>query len=314
MLAYLLRRVAMTIPTLLLVAVAVFTLMRLIPGDPVQLMLGEGADPAQLDLMRRQMGLDQPLPAQFLVWLRHALAGDLGVSTTNGLPVLPLILERFQVSSVIVLAAMAIATLIAVPAGLVAAWRKDRAADLAIVGASTLMLSVPSFWLGLLLLMFFGQYLGWLPVVGYVPMAENFTQGLLYVILPVATLALVETGVLTRMSRASTIEILRLEYVTHARAKGVPESQVLRRHVLPNAFNPTLTMIGLILGHLLSGIAVLETVFTLPGLGRLMIDSIFARDYPVLQGCLLFTACIYVVINLIVDMCYPLFDPRVSVQ
>ncbi|BEP35153.1 ABC transporter permease [Variovorax sp. V59] len=314
MLAYLLRRVAMTIPTLLLVAVAVFTLMRLIPGDPVQLMLGEGADPAQLDLMRRQMGLDQPLPAQFLVWLRHALAGDLGVSTTNGLPVLPLILERFQVSAVIVLAAVAIATLIAVPAGLVAAWRKDRAADLAIVGASTLMLSVPSFWLGLLLLMFFGQYLGWLPVVGYVPMAENFTQGLLYVILPVATLALVETGVLTRMSRASTIEILRLEYVTHARAKGVPESQVLRRHVLPNAFNPTLTMIGLILGHLLSGIAVLETVFTLPGLGRLMIDSIFARDYPVLQGCLLFTACIYVAINLIVDMCYPLFDPRVSVQ
>ena len=314
MLAYILRRIAMTIPTLLLVAVAVFTLMRLIPGDPVQLMLGEGADPAQLELMRRQMGLDQPLPAQFLVWLRHALAGDLGVSTTNGLPVLPLVLERFQVSAVIVLAAMAIATLIAVPAGLIAAWRKDRATDLAIVGASTLMLSVPSFWLGLLLLMFFGQYLGWLPVVGYVSMAENFTQGLLYVILPVVTLALVETGVLTRMSRASTIEILRLEYVTHARAKGVPESQVLRRHVLPNAFNPTLTMIGLILGHLLSGIAVLETVFTLPGLGRLMIDSIFARDYPVLQGCLLFTACIYVVINLIVDMCYPLFDPRVSVQ
>ncbi|MDQ3057743.1 MAG: ABC transporter permease, partial [Pseudomonadota bacterium] len=148
----------------------------------------------------------------------------------------------------------------------------------------------------------------------YVPMSENFSQGVLYVILPIITLVLVETGVLTRMSRASTIEILRLEYVTHARAKGVPEAQVLRRHVLPNAFNPTLTMIGLILGHLLSGIAVLETVFTLPGLGRLMIDAIFARDYPVLQGCLLFTACIYVVINLIVDMCYPLFDPRVSVQ
>ena len=314
MLAYILRRIAMTIPTLLLVAVAVFTLMRLIPGDPVQLMLGEGADPAQLELMRRQMGLDQPLPAQFLVWLRHALAGDLGVSTTNGLPVLPLILERFQVSAVIVLAAMAIATLIAVPAGLIAAWRKDRATDLAIVGASTLMLSVPSFWLGLLLLMFFGQYLGWLPVVGYVPMAENFTQGLLYVILPVVTLALVETGVLTRMSRASTIEILRLEYVTHARAKGVPEWRVLGRHVLPNAFAPTWTLIGLVLGHLLGGIAVIETVFTLPGLGRLLVDSIFARDYPVLQGCLLFTACIYVVINLIVDMCYPLFDPRVSVQ
>jgi peptide/nickel transport system permease protein len=312
--AYLLRRVGMTIPTLLLVSVAVFALMRLIPGDPAQLMLGEGADPSQLELLRHQMGLDQPLVAQYWLWLRHALAGDLGLSTTNSLPVLPLIWERFQVSAVIVFAAVALATLIAVPAGLVAAWRKDKPTDLAIIGAATVMLSVPSFWLGLLLLMFFGQFLGWLPVVGYVPMSENFGQGLLYVILPVATLLLVETGVLTRMSRASTIEILRLEYVTHARAKGVPEAQVLRRHVLPNAFNPTLTMIGLILGHLLSGIAVLETVFTLPGLGRLMIDAIFARDYPVLQGCLLFTACIYVVINLIVDLCYPLFDPRVSVQ
>ncbi|SFQ28475.1 peptide/nickel transport system permease protein [Variovorax sp. OK605] len=312
--AYLLRRVGMTIPTLLLVSVAVFALMRLIPGDPAQLMLGEGADPSQLELLRHQMGLDQPLVAQYWLWLRHALAGDLGLSTTNSLPVLPLIWERFQVSAVIVLAAVALATLIAVPAGLVAAWRKDKPTDLAIIGAATVMLSVPSFWLGLLLLMFFGQFLGWLPVVGYVPMSENFGQGLHYVILPVATLLLVETGVLTRMSRASTIEILRLEYVTHARAKGVPEAQVLRRHVLPNAFNPTLTMIGLILGHLLSGIAVLETVFTLPGLGRLMIDAIFARDYPVLQGCLLFTACIYVVINLIVDLCYPLFDPRVSVQ
>ena len=312
--AYLLRRIAMAIPTLLLVSVAVFLLMRLIPGDPVQLMLGDSADPAQIDAMRRRMGLDLALPAQYLLWLRNAVGGDLGVTITNGQPVFPLILERFQISAVIVLAAVAIAALIAVPAGLVAAWRKDGPLDLAIVGAATLMLSVPSFWLGLLLLLFFGQHQQWLPVVGYVPMSENLSQGLLYVILPIATLTLIETGVLTRMSRASAIEILRLEYVTHARAKGVPESQVLRRHVLPNAFNPTLTLIGLMLGHLLSGIAVLETVFTLPGLGRLMVDAIFARDYPALQGCLLFTAFIYVVINLIVDMCYPLFDPRVTAQ
>ncbi|CAN5373081.1 ABC transporter permease [soil metagenome] len=312
--AYLLRRIAMAIPTLLLVSVAVFLLMRLIPGDPVQLMLGDSADPAQIDAMRRRMGLDLALPAQYLLWLRNAIGGDLGVTITNGQPVFPLILERFQISAVIVLAAVAIAALIAVPAGLVAAWRKDGPLDLAIVGAATLMLSVPSFWLGLLLLLFCGQHLQWLPVVGYVPMSENLSQGLLYVILPIATLTLIETGVLTRMSRASAIEILRLDYVTHARAKGVPESQVLRRHVLPNAFNPTLTLIGLMLGHLLSGIAVLETVFTLPGLGRLMVDAIFARDYPVLQGCLLFTAFIYVVINLIVDMCYPLFDPRVTAQ
>ncbi len=314
MLSYLLRRIAMAVPTLLLVSVAVFVMMRLIPGDPVQLMLGDSADVAQIASMRQRMGLDQPLPTQFVVWLGRALSGDLGVTITNGQQVLPLILERFQISAVIVLCAVALATLIAVPAGLLAAWRKDGALDLAIVGAATLMLSIPSFWLGLLLLLFFGQHLQWLPVVGYVPFSESLSQGLMYVILPIATLTLIETGVLTRMSRASALDILRLEYVAHARAKGVPESRVLWRHVLPNAFNPTLTMIGLMLGHLLSGIAVLETVFTLPGLGRLMVDAIFSRDYPVLQGCLLFTAFLYVVINLIVDMCYPLFDPRVAAQ
>ncbi|MGH8846645.1 MAG: ABC transporter permease, partial [Polaromonas sp.] len=179
---------------------------------------------------------------------------------------------------------------------------------------ATLLLSIPSFWLGLVLLLLFGLQLGWLPVVGYVSFGESFSQGLLYVILPIVTLVMIETGIFTRMSRASAIEVLRLEYVSHARAKGVPERRVLSRHVLPNAFAPTLTLIGLVLGNLLGGIAVLETVFTLPGLGRLLVDAIFARDYPVVQGCLLFTALLYVVINLIVDLCYPLFDPRVSAQ
>jgi peptide/nickel transport system permease protein len=228
--------------------------------------------------------------------------------------VLPLILERLQVSASIVLIAVLVAALIAVPAGLIAAWKQNKPLDVAIVGGATLLLSVPSFWLGLLLLLAFGMKLGWLPVVGYVPLTEDFGQGLLYIVLPIATLALIETGVLTRMSRASAIEVLRLEYVTHARAKGASESRVLLRHVLPNAFAPTLTLIGLVLGHLLGGIEVLETVFTLPGLGRLLVDAIFARDYPVVQGVLLFTALVYVVINLLVDLCYPLFDPRVAAQ
>ena len=314
MFGYIARRVLMTLPTLLLVAVTVFALMRLIPGDPVLLMLGDSADAAQIAEAHRQAGLDQPLPLQFAHWLGRVLQGDFGNSISNGQAVLPLVLERFQVSASIVLVAVLIAALIAVPAGLIAAWKQNKPLDVAIVGGATLLLSVPSFWLGLLLLLAFGMKLGWLPVVGYVPLTEDFGQGLLYIVLPIATLALIETGVLTRMSRASAIEVLRLEYVTHARAKGVPESQVLRRHVLPNAFNPTLTMIGLILGHLLSGIAVLETVFTLPGLGRLLVDAIFARDYPVVQGVLLFTALIYVAINLLVDLCYPLFDPRVAAQ
>jgi peptide/nickel transport system permease protein len=314
MLGYLARRLAMTVPTLLLVAVAVFTLVRLIPGDPVQVMLGDTVDPAQVELLRQQLGLDQPIPVQFVYWLGKVIAGDLGHSITNGLAVLPLILERFQVSAIIVLVAVAIATCIAVPAGLIAAWKQNSATDLAVVGGATLLLSIPSFWLGLLMLLLFGLKLKWLPVIGYVPFTENFGEALAFVLLPIATLTMIEIGVLTRMARAASIEVLRLEYVTHARAKGVPEWRVLSRHVLPNSFAPTWTLIGLVLGHLLGGIAVIETVFTLPGLGRLLVDSIFARDYPVVQGCLLFTAVIYVVVNLIVDLCYPLFDPRVAAE
>jgi peptide/nickel transport system permease protein len=313
MLGYLAKRLLMTIPTLLLVAIGVFTLVRLIPGDPVQVMLGDSADPAQIAQMRAQLGLDQPIPLQFVHWLARLLTGDFGHSITNNLDVLPLILDRFQVSAVIVLVAVGLAACIAVPAGLVAAWKQNSLLDLSVVGGATLLLSIPSFWLGLLLLILFGLKLKWLPVIGYVPFSENFSQAALFMVLPIVTLAMVETGVLTRMARAAAIDVLRLEYVTHARAKGVPEWLVLGRHVLPNAFAPTWTLIGLVLGHLLGGIAVIETVFTLPGLGRLLVDAIFARDYPVVQGCLLFTAVIYVVVNLIVDLCYPLFDPRVAV-
>jgi len=313
MLGYLARRLLMTIPTLLLVAIGVFALVRLIPGDPVQVMLGDAADPAQAAQLRAQLGLDQPIPLQFLHWIAKLATGDFGHSITNNLAVLPLILDRFQVSAIIVLVAVAAAACIAVPAGLVAAWKQNSLLDLSVVGGVTLLLSIPSFWLGLLLLLLFGLKLKWLPVIGYVPFTENFWQAATFIVLPIATLTIVEIGVLTRMARAASIEVLRLEYVTHARAKCVPEWRVLARHVLPNAFAPTWTLIGLVLGHLLGGIAVIETVFTLPGLGRLLVDSIFARDYPVVQGCLLFTAVIYVVVNLIVDLCYPLFDPRVTV-
>lgn len=311
MLRYVLRRLLLTLPTLLLVAVAVFVLMRLIPGDPVQLMLGDMADAAQVAEQRARMGLDAPLPVQFAHWAQALAQGDFGRSISNQQEVLPLILERFGVSATIVLVAVALAVALAVPAGLVAAWRQNQPLDLLIVLGATLLLSVPSFWLGLLLLLFFGMHLGWFPVIGYVPLSQDLLGGAWYLVLPVVTLVMIETGVLTRMARASAIEVQRLEYVTHARAKGVPDWQVVARHVLPNAFAPTLTLVGLVLGNLLGGIAVLETVFTLPGLGRLLVDAIFARDYPVVQGVLLFTALIYVLVNLVVDLLYPLFDPRV---
>ncbi len=314
MLGYILRRLAMTVPTMLIVAAAVFVLVRLIPGDPVALMFGDGGSPEQIAAGRAALGLDQPVLVQFGLWLGRVVQGDLGLTITDGQPVLPLILERFQVSASVVLVAVLIAAVIGVTVGIIAAWRQDSALDVAIVATTTLILSVPTFWLGLLLLMLFGLRLGWLPVVGYVPISEDPLAAITFLLLPVATLALHESGVITRMARASAIEVLRLDYVTHARAKGLSERRVLARHVLPNAFAPTWTLVGLILGNLLGGIAVLETVFTLPGLGRLLVDAVFARDYPVVQGCLLFTALLYVLVNLIVDLFYPLFDPRVSAE
>ncbi|MBU6960302.1 ABC transporter permease [Pseudomonas sp. CVAP len=312
MLRFIAQRLALSVPTLLLISVVVFALIRFIPGDPALLMLGDMADPQSLASTRAALGLDHSIGVQFVYWLQSVLSGDLGVSITSKQPVLELILDRFSVSASIVLVAVLLAALIAVPAGLFAAWKQDSALDLGLVTGATLLLSIPSFWLGLLLLYAFGIKLNWLPVVGYVPFAQNPGEAVTYLVLPIVTLTLVELGAITRMARASTIEVLRLEYIAHARAKGLSERAVLWRHALPNAFAPTWTLIGLILGNLLGGIAVLETVFTLPGIGRLMVDAIFARDYPVLQGCLLLITFIYVAVNLLVDLLYPLFDPRVK--
>jgi peptide/nickel transport system permease protein len=228
--------------------------------------------------------------------------------------VLPLVLQRFWVSAQIVFTAVFLASLVAVPAGMIAAWRQNSTTDLVLVGVSTLLLSIPTFWLGLLLLLFFGLKLGWFPVVGYVHLHEDAWAALVYMVMPIATLFLHEIGVLIRMARASTLEVLRLDYITHARAKGLSESAVLWRHAFKNAFGPTWTLIGLVLGNLLGGIAIVETVFTIPGLGRLLVDSIFGRDYPVIQGCLLFVAFVYVMVNLFIDLLYPVFDPRVTAE
>ena len=314
MLRFAFNRILLAVPTLLIVAVSVFVLIRLIPGDPATLMLGDQATPANLADLRARLGLDDSLPVQFGLWFGHVLTGDFGRSITTSQAVLPLILARFWVSAKIVLTAAFLASLVAVPAGMIAAWRQNSWVDLALVGGATLLLSIPAFWMGLLLLLFFGLKLGWLPVVGYVSFSDDVVKALLYMVLPVMTLFLHEIGVILRMARASTLEVLRLDFITHARAKGLGEMAVLWRHAFKPAFGPTWTLIGLVLGNLLGGIAVVETVFTIPGLGRLLVDSIFARDYPVIQGCLLFIAVVYVLVNLVVDLCYPLFDPRVTAE
>lgn len=310
--AYALKRVISAIPTLILASIMVFGLMRLIPGDPALLFIGDIDDPAALAAKRRELGLDQSLVTQYLTWAAAMLRGDFGVSVQTGRAVLDEIQIAFPVTAIVVLTATAIAGLIAIPAGIVAGWKQNTKTDASIVGIATLCLSVPGFWTALLLLTFFGAKWKLLPTVGYVSVFEDPTAGMIYLIMPVVALVLTEVAVLTRMSRASTIEVMGLEYVTHARAKGVGEGRLLRRHVFPNAFAPTLTVLGLILGHLLGGVVVIEQMFSLPGLGRLMVNAIFARDYAVVQGVLIFIVAIYVAINTIIDLLYPVFDPRVK--
>lgn len=312
--SFILRRILMAVPTVLLVAVAVFILVRLIPGDPATLMLGDAADAATLEALRQRMGLDRSLLEQFLLWGGNILQGDFGISITNRQPVFDTILDRFQVSAQVVIIAVVCATLVAVPLGMLAAWRQNKVTDLVLVSCATFLMSVPTFWIGMLLLLWFGLHLGWLPIVGYVKLSEDFATGALYLVLPIVTLFLHETGVILRMARASTLEVLNLDYITHARSKGLPEHTVMWRHAFRASFGPTWTLLGLIMGNLLAGVAVIETVFTIPGLGRLLVDAIFARDYPVIQGCLLFIAAIYVFVNLVIDLMYPLFDPRVAVK
>lgn len=309
MLQYLLKKLLLMIPTLAILAVVIFALMRFIPGDPAVLLVGDLEDPAVLEEARRQLGLDQPYYVQFGAWVGNVLNGNFGVSLMTGEDVLQAMAKRFAVTAKVVLLAVALAALIAIPAGLFAAWRQNRAGDFAVVLTMNLCLSIPSFWAGLMLIMLFGVKLNWLPTLGYV--SGDVWAGLRYLILPVISLVLVEVATITRMMRASTIEVLRQEYVTHARAKGLSEAVVLFRHVLRNALAPTVTLLGLILGSLLGGAVVIETVFTLPGLGRFLVEAIYARDYAVVQGVLILVALIYIVVNLLVDLIYPLLDPRV---
>lgn len=312
MIAYVLRKLLLAVPTVLIVALIVFSLMRLIPGDPAQMLAGDITDPAIVAQIRDEMGLDEPLPVQFAIWAGQVLTGDFGESIITGEPVLDAIQKRFSVTASLVIPALLFSAFVAIPAGLLAAWKQNTAADMLTMFAVIVAISVPSFWVGMMLILVFGVWLGWLPTVGYVPLGEDFWRGVAYLIMPVSAIMFVEIGSIARMMRSNTIEVLRQDYILHARAKGVPESAVLYRHALKNAFAPTLTLLGLMLGSLLGGAAVIETVFSLPGIGRLLVNSIYARDYAVVQGILLIVSAVYILANLLVDLLYPLLDPKVE--
>ena len=306
MLRYLTRRLLLTIPVLLGVATLVFALIHFIPGDPAQAMLGEGASPEDIAQLRERLGLDRPLLVQYGSFLQGLLRGDLGVSLRNDQPVTQQILERMPATAELAFASMAVAVLIALPLGIVAAVWRDTFVDVSAMTLSLLGISVPNFWLGPLLAIVFAVELGWLPVGGRGTLA--------HLVLPAVTLGAALAAILARMTRASLLEELCEPYVLAARAKGVSRARAVLHHALRNSLIPIVTILGLQFGVVLTGAVITETIFAWPGIGRLLIQSISFRDYPVVQGCVLLIAVTYVGVNLITDLTYGLLDPRIRVN
>ncbi len=308
------RRLPSFLLTLLLISVVTFVVVQVAPGDPAQLILGTEAPPEALADLRAQLGLDSPLPLQYLSWLSGVLRGDLGVSLRHGRPVTELIAERLPVTLSLAILSLALAVLLAVPLGVLAAVRQHSALDYGVLVFAQAGLALPSFWIGILLILFFALSLRWLPSGGYVPWAENPLDTLRSLAMPVLALGLPVAGVLARLVRASMLEELSRDHIRTARAKGLSEQQVIVRHVLRNALIPTVTLLGLQLGFLLGGSIVIEQVFALPGLGRLVLFAINNRDLPLIQGLVLFIAVLVVGINFLVDMAYTWLDPRISLE
>ena len=303
---FLLRRLLLTIPVLFGVATLVFSLIHLVPGDPVQAMLGESASPQDIEQLRRTLGLDRPLYVQYVNFMRNAAVGDLGTSLRTNQPVSTVIAERLPATFELAAAAMVVALLVAIPLGVLAAVRAGTATDHAATTLALIGISMPNFWLGPLLAIVFSVRLGWLPVSG------RGTAGNL--VLPAITLGAPLAAILARMTRASVLEELRELYVLAARARGASASRAIIGHAFRNSLIPIVTVLGLQLGSVLTGAVITETIFAWPGVGRLLVQSISARDYPAVQGCVLLIAITYTSTNLLVDMAYGFLDPRIRYE
>jgi peptide/nickel transport system permease protein len=310
--AYLLQRLAAMGLTLFGVSLLVFGMVRLIPGTVVEQLLGQAAmsSPEVVASFRRFFGLDQPVHVQYLAWLGGLLRGDLGVSWLSGRPVLGLFLERVPVSAELAVLAVGWSLLLGIPLGTASAVWGGGVRDGAIRVAATLGLSLPAFWQGAVLILLFSLYLGWMPSLSWVPFTRSPAENLAIMALPVLTLGTATAAMITRMARSSMLDVLGREYVRTARAKGVSEPRVTFHHALRNALIPVVTVAGVQLGYIVGGIVVVEDVFTLPGVGRLLLDAIFQRDYPVVQGVILILAAVFMILNLAVDLLYACIDPR----
>jgi peptide/nickel transport system permease protein len=309
---YIVRRFLSIIPVLWLVSVMVFALIHLVPGDPVLVILGSSAEAEQVELMRQRLGLDQNIVMQYWNWATAILRGDLGTSIISDEPVVKLILERMPITISVAAAALILSLMISVPTGIIAALRHNTYTDYIFMALVILAVSVPSFWLALLLMMLFSVQLKLLPMMGWISIFENFWGGIQYLILPATSLAFILAAIVARMTRSSMLEVLREDFIVTALAKGTPKRYIVFKHALKNAFAPVLTIIGFQVGFLLGGTVVIEDIYSIPGVGRLIFSAITNRDYPVVQGCILMVTAIYVFVNAAVDVAYAYFDPRVS--
>jgi peptide/nickel transport system permease protein len=310
---YVIRRLAQAIPTLLLITGIVFLVVDFIPGNTASVLLGQNATPENVAILSEQLGLDRPLPVRYGVWLKDILHGDLGKSAISRQPVWTLLGRALPVTLYLTLFSLLIAVAIAIPAGTISALKRNSWADLVCTTIALLGLSVPGFWLGIQFVYLFGAKLHWVPLEGYVGPTEDFTESVKTMIMPALTLGVFLAGPLTRYLRSSILQTLSQEFVLVARAKGLSERRVLLQHILRTSLIPFVTAIGIQFGYLIGGAAVIETVFTLPGVGYLAVNSINDRDFAVVQGVVLVVACGFIFLNILIDVIYSILDPRLRV-
>ena len=311
MLKFLVRRLLSTVPVLLVVSVLVFLMLRLTPGDPAAVLAGDAASTEQIAQIRTGLGLDRAIPVQFGIWFGNLLSGDLGQSYYYKTEVITLIGQRLEPTLSLAVVTITLAVLVAVPLGVLAAWRFGTWLDKALMGFSVLGFSVPIFVLAYLLIWGVSLKLGWLPVQGYKRIADGVGPWAYHLALPAITLSVIYIALIARVTRASVLETLGEDYIRTARAKGLPETTVLMRHALANAAVPIVTVIGIGIALLIGGVVVTESVYAIPGLGRLTVDAVLARDFPTIQGVILLFSFVYVLVNLLVDLSYVFFDPRI---
>ena len=311
MIAYIIRRLLYVIPVLFVVSLISFSLMQLVPGDPAIVIAGTGASPAEVALIREQLGLNEPFHVQLLSWYANLFRGDLGTSLLLGRDVIEVTVERLPVSLSIALYALVLTLIFGISMGIIAALRQNSWVDQAVMTVALIGVSLPNFWLALILIVLFAVELGWLPSAGYVDYRVDFVGWLRATTLPAVSLAMLQMGLLARITRSTMLEVLRQDYIRTARAKGLPEHVVVGKHALKNVMIPVVTVIGIIFSVLLSGSVVIETIFSIPGVGSLLGSAILRRDYPVIQGGLLLVATMLLLLNLIIDILYAYFDPRV---